>query len=60
MVKQAVLTTEPRTGYKYTFIDVPGLTRPATYYVYSYVCIMEGTLKMDDCSPAKIDTLELD
>jgi hypothetical protein len=60
MEEQVVLTVEPRAEHKFTFVDVPGLTSPATYYVYTYVCIKQGTLKLDDCSPAKIDTLELD
>ena len=46
--------------YQYTFIDFgPTLTDGTTYHAYSYLCIQQGTLKRDDCSPVQIDTFTL-
>jgi len=50
----------PRLDYQYTFIDFgPTLTDGTTYHAYSYLCIQQGTLKRDDCSPVQIDTFTL-
>jgi hypothetical protein len=57
---------EPRLDYEYTFVDLCGgddndaLTHGNTYYVYSYLCVAQGTLGRDDCSPVQIDTVLLD
>merc|ERR1711988_1026041 len=51
----------PRLDYQYTFIDFGGsaLEDQTTYHAYSYLCIDQGTLHRDDCSPVAIDTFTL-
>merc|ERR1719409_8893 len=41
-----------REGKRYTFVDVPGLANSTWYNYYAYVCLMQGTLMRDECSPA--------
>ena len=63
-----VENVEPRLDYEYTFVDLcledeagnEVLTHGNTYYVYSYLCVAQGTLGRDDCSPVQIDTVLLD
>jgi len=47
----------PRLGHRNTFVDIPGLANSTTYHVHSSICIAQGTLLRDNCSPVKIDTL---
>jgi len=50
----------PRLDYQYTFIDFgPQLQDNAKYHAYSYLCVEQGTLARDDCSPVQIDTFTL-
>jgi len=44
-----------RTGHRFTYLDVPGLNNATYYNYYSYVCMMQGTVMRDDCSPAAMD-----
>lgn len=44
-----------RTGHRFTYIDVPGLNNATYYHYYSYVCMAQGTVMRDDCSPAAMD-----
>jgi len=46
---------KPRLDYRYTFVDIPGMVNNTCYKIFSYICIAQGTLGRDDCSPAKID-----
>jgi len=41
-------------------VDVPGLSNSTWYNYYGYVCLMQGTLMRDECSPAAIDYGKLD
>jgi len=54
----------PRLDYQYTFVDLcntlgdaPVIEAGEVYYVYSYLCIAQGTLGRDECSPVQIDRL---
>lgn len=50
----------PRLDYQYTFVDFgPPLTDNTVYHAYSYLCVEQGTLNRDDCSPVAIDTFTL-
>jgi hypothetical protein len=50
----------PRLDYQYTFVDFGGTLVDGTlYHAYSYLCVEQGTLARDDCSPVKIDTFTL-
>ena len=50
----------PRLDYQYTFVDFgPMLTDNTLYHAYSYLCVEQGTLARDDCSPVTIDTFTL-
>jgi hypothetical protein len=52
--------TPPRLDYQYTFIDFgPTLLDNTQYHAYSYLCVEQGTLGRDDCSPVQIDTFTL-
>ena len=51
-----VAATAPRLDYQYTFIDIPALQDNQRYHAYSYLCVAQGTLGRDDCSPVQIDT----
>lgn len=61
---EPVLTPEcvsPRVDYQYTFVDFNGGgENGATYFAYSYLCVEQGTLGRDDCSPVTIDQFTLD
>jgi len=46
---------KPRLDHRHTFVDIPGMVNNTCYRIYSYICIAQGTLGRDDCSPAKID-----
>ena len=46
---------KPRLDHRYTFVDIPGMVNNTCYIIYSYICIAQGTLGRDDCSPATID-----
>ena len=54
----------PRLDYQYTFTDLCNTIGDAAviragevYTVYSYLCIVQGTLGRDECSPVQIDRL---
>jgi len=47
---------KPRLDHRHTFVDIPGMANNTCYHIYTYICIAQGTLARDDCSPAKIDT----
>ena len=50
-----------RLNYQHTFVDVPTLGLNGTQYkIYSYLCVAQGTLDRDDCSPVIIDDLSID
>lgn len=57
-----ILTTEgvqPRFDYEYTFVDHGSATTTTMiigkeYHLYTYLCVKQGTLARDDCSPASI------
>ena len=53
----------PRLDYQYTFIDFGSsnsqLQDNTQYHAYSYLCVEQGTLARDDCSPVQIDTFTL-
>jgi len=50
----------PRLDYQYTFIDFGApLVDNTLYHAYSYLCVKQGTLARDDCSPVQIDTFTL-
>jgi hypothetical protein len=50
----------PRLDYQYTFIDFGSpLVDNTLYHAYSYLCVQQGTLGRDDCSPVQIDTFTL-
>jgi len=50
----------PRLDYHYTFIDFGApLIDNTLYHAYSYLCVQQGTLGRDDCSPVQIDTFTL-
>merc|ERR1711988_920308 len=50
----------PRLDYQYTFIDFGApLEDGKTYHAYSYLCVEQGTLFRDDCSPVSMDTFTL-
>jgi hypothetical protein len=50
----------PRLDYQYTFIDFgEPLMDNTLYHAYSYLCVQQGTLGRDDCSPVAIDTFTL-
>ena len=52
--------TPPRLDYQYTFVDFgPTLLDNTQYHAYSYLCVEQGTLGRDDCSPVQIDTFTL-
>jgi len=53
--------TPPRLDYEYTFIDVPctldstfSFQPGVAYKAYTYLCVEQGTLNRDDCSPVAI------
>merc|ERR1711988_1486794 len=50
---------EPRVDHHHTFIDLPGLVNNTMYNIHSFLCLKQGTLGRDACSPAKIDTYRL-
>ena len=61
--------TKPRLDYPHTFVDIPAdnektgspvLESGNTYYVYSYLCVEQGTLGRDDCSPVSKETITID
>jgi hypothetical protein len=65
---QPVYTLEavpPRLDYQYTFVDLCAekegedwqLENGHEYHIYSYLCIAQGTLGRDDCSPVQIETI---
>jgi len=61
MTQVAIAENIPvREGKTYTFVDVPGLSNSTWYNYYGYVCLMQGTLMRDECSPAAIDYGKLD
>jgi hypothetical protein len=46
-----------RTTYQHTFVDLPASTTAGREYkIYSYLCVAQGTLDRDDCSPVTVDT----
>ena len=47
----------PRSNHRFTRIELDGLAVGSTYTTYTYVCISQGTLLQDDCSPPRIDKL---
>jgi hypothetical protein len=50
----------PRLDYQFTFIDFGAeLADQTLYHAYSYLCVQQGTLGRDDCSPVQIDTFTL-
>jgi len=49
----------PRIGHRHTFVDLPGLQNNTVYHVHSFLCLKQGTLGRDNCSPAKMDTYRL-
>ena len=50
----------PRLDYQYTFVDFgPQLQDNTLYHAYSYLCVEQGTLARDDCSPVAMDTFTL-
>jgi len=60
--------TPPRLDYPHTFVDLPTdnenngetvLQDGGTYHVYSYLCVDQGTLNRDDCSPVSKQTLTI-
>ena len=52
--------TAPRMDYQFTYVDfASGLTVGTQYHAYSYLCVQQGTLGRDDCSPVTIDTFTL-
>jgi len=54
-----------RLNAEHTFVDIPHLdpsgsdilTHGSTYKIHSHLCIEQGTLKRDECSPVTIDTI---
>jgi len=50
-------STPVRLDTEHTFVDFPGATLGAVYHIYSYLCVDQGTLSRDDCSPVKVDPL---
>lgn len=49
----------PRIGQAHTFVDLPGLQNNTVYNIHSFLCLKQGTLGRDACSPVKIDTYHL-
>jgi len=45
-----------RDGKRYTFVEIPGMHNDTYYNYYAYVCMMQGTVMRDDCSPAAIES----
>jgi len=50
-------STAVRLDYDHTFVDFPAAEYGKTYHIYSYICIDQGTLSRDDCSPVKVDAV---
>jgi hypothetical protein len=53
-------STPVRLNADHTFVDVPEYAEGKTYHVYSYLCVAQGTLDRDDCSPVKVDVIICD
>jgi hypothetical protein len=51
---------ELRPNAEHTFVDLPPALDGKTYKIHSQLCIAQGTLGRDDCSPVKIDTFTVD
>jgi len=46
-----------RLNYQHTFVDIPPTAgvEGSVYKIHSHVCVEQGTLARDDCSPVTID-----
>jgi len=49
----------PRLGHHHTFVDLPGLQNNTVYNIHSFLCLKQGTLGRDNCSPARIERFRL-
>jgi len=54
---QALEDIHPRLDHRHTFVDIPNLVNNTHYYLHTTICIKQGTLGRDDCSPVQIDEL---
>jgi len=48
-----------REGKRYTFVEIPGMSNATYYHYYAYVCMSQGTVMRDDCSPGAIHSEKL-
>merc|ERR1712093_800572 len=50
----------PRMDYQFTYVDFGApLADNTAYKAYSYLCVQQGTLARDDCSPVAMDEFTL-